>query len=293
MNFRRRPAVLLATVIATMVMAAGSRSDELVVFHGIPSEYEWRAVQAYFHDGEPDYMQTLRLDTPLAQRDFYQLPDDVTLDLDHDGVDERVLAIGHPEACDQEGCDVFLLEGDLHDLRIDSRLHLPLKVFGSTAIVFFGDDFLFLRHSRADMLLSGEVGRESLWSVIERIYGEIELERLDPQDMAFASIDLNGDWRAEVFLMTTSSGLCGRGGCSTLLTPHPDDASGDYPWRWTWIAPFENFWRRDMEFYVSPHMVRGWRVIRVGSGCYVWHGDRYAWFSHTTFRQIPVQGCFE
>lgn len=284
--------LVLATVAAGTVAATHSRADEPIVFHDTPSEYEWRAAQAYFHDGKPDYMQILRLDNPLAQRDFYELPFRASLDLDDDGVDERILAIAHPAACDTRGCDVILLEGEHHDLRIDKVLRLPLKVFGNKAIVFFGDEFLFLRFER-NGLLWGDVDGESLWTVLERTYGEIEFERLDPEDMAFASIDLNGDWRDEVFVVTKDSMLCGRGGCSVLLTPNPEDISEPYPWRWRSIAPFENYWERSWDFYVAPHMVRGWRVIRLGKGCYVWYGDRYAWFEHATFRLIPMQGCFD
>ena len=96
-----------------------------MVFRDTPTESEWQAVQAYFHDNQPEStknMALLRLDDPVAEEDFYQLPNGVTLDLDEDGVQEHILAVGHPEACDREGCDVYLLEGDLKDLRIDKVL---------------------------------------------------------------------------------------------------------------------------------------------------------------------------
>ncbi len=286
-------ALVLTAAIAGAAFPSRSVADETIVFRDTPTEYEWRAAQAYYHDGKPPYMQTLRLDNPLARDDFYELPLGAALDLDGDGVDEFILAVGHPAACDTQGCDVILLEGELHDLRIDKVLHLPLKVFGITAIVFVGDEFRFLKHEWNGLLNSGDVDGEGLWRVLERTYGEIDLERLDPVDMSFASIDLNGDWRNEVFVVTTDSMICGRGGCSTLLTPNPEDISELYPWRWRSIAPFENYWSSHWAFHVTPHMVRGWRVIRLGQGCYVWHGDRYAWFDHATFRLIPVQGCFD
>ncbi|MDA0220429.1 MAG: hypothetical protein O3B22_12785 [Proteobacteria bacterium] len=296
MTVRHRLVLMLAAAIA----AAGSPvlADELVVFRDTPTESEWQAVQAYFHDNQPEStknMALLRLDDPVAEEDFYQLPNGVTLDLDEDGVQEHILAVGHPEACDREGCDVYLLEGDLKDLRIDKVLHLPLKVFGSTAIVFFGEEFLFLKIALSDALISGGmIGRESLWNVLERTYGVIEFERLDPDEMAFASIDLNGDWRKEVFFLNPPvTMLCYRSGCSTILSPDPADTSLPFPKQWTSIAPLENHWDWDKTFYVTPHMVRGWKVIRSGRGCYVWLGYRYAYFIDAPFRLIPVQGCFK
>jgi len=290
----------LALMLAAAIAAVGPHAlaDELVVFHDTPTEYEWQAVQAYFHDSEPEYMKStalLRLDDPVAAEDFYQLPNGVTLDLDEDGVQEHILAVGHPDACDREGCDVYLLEGNLKDLQIDKTLHLPLKVFGSTAIVFFGEEFLFLKRAWGDALITeGKIGRESLWNVFERTYGVLEFERLDPDEMAFASIDLNGDRRKEVFFLNPPvTKLCYRSGCSAILSPDPADTSVPFPKQWTWIAPLENDWDWDETFYVTPHMVRGWQVIRSGMGCYVWFGHRYDYFVRAPFRLIPVQGCFE
>lgn len=305
MNGMRRVAVLLAAAVAVAGVAPQGCADELVTFDATPTEYAWRAVQSYANQWGWGYpFSGLEPVNPIEWHDLYQLPGRMTLDLDGDGIAEALLAIVHPAACDVEGCDVLLLEGDLPDqgpvrMRFDGVRHLPVLALGTARILVMDDAFVFLENSRyipTSLVFELEIDGESSSRFIGERYGEVTLDRLDSEDVGFAEIDLNGDWRPEVivaidlFTHCGSHGNCGGG----ILSPDPEDTQGPYPWRWLTVGPLDDgYFRPDESFLVAPGLVRGWRVLRFNRSCWAWYDGRYRSFSHATFRLIPVQGCFD
>lgn len=305
MNGKRRVALVLTAAISLAAAVPQGRTDELVTFDATPTEYAWRAVQSYATEWNwSSELGGFKPVNPIEWRDVYQLPTGMALDVDGDGVEEVLLAIIHPAACDVEGCDVLLLEGDVPDhgtarLRLDDVLHLPITALGSARILIMDDDFVFLEQAPrppTSLMWGLEIDGESAADFISERYGQVVFDRLDSEDVGFAEIDLNGDSRPEVIVAIDVYTNCGnRDDCGGgIISPDPEDTLGPYPWRWRYIGPLEDgYFRPDWSVQVAPGFVRGWRVLRFKLACWAWYDGRYRSFRHATFRLIPIQGCFD
>lgn len=240
--------VRLLPVATVLVLWTGAvlvaHADEAVGFRATPEEYEWRALRDYNRqpdafDGVFPYWPY----NPIEYNDVYRLPDGLVLDVDGDGIGEHLLMIDHPAACDTEGCDVLVLEGEVRadaptDFRLDGVLHLPVAALGSARILLMEEDFVFLEGAR-HLLLHATIDGARVQKVVEERYGAVDFNRLDTRDMGFASIDPNGDRRPEVFSAIAVYTYCGtRGNCGGgIITPLSEDTEGPYPWRWRDITP--------------------------------------------------------
>jgi len=283
----------LRVAAAFCLLAAAAPADEEIRFHSTPSEYEWQMAVRQLMRGDPYDPAQLRPNDPVEWKDLYELPHGQRLDVDNDGELEILLAIHHPAACDVAGCDLLVFGGDEPDLRLEDVLHVPLKASAHYGVAWIGGES-HLMSWMPYIVFRAEVDGVPLDELLARRVGaDIVTERLELDDLGFASHDLDGDGLDEVFLFVEEYAQCGVGGCGSVILSYRRNASDlTAPDQVLQISPPDRVWSRDTSLPVSPHMVRGWHVLRGWHGCYVWLNRRYFEVSHATYRAIPVQGCF-
>ncbi len=169
-------------------------------------------------------------------------------DLDGDGVDELLIAVDHPIACDEDMCDVFTfkVDGQRQSLAAPcnwlpaERTRTPIKRsmferFVETAehtvvLTNITQPYHHLSIGAFDGRFDGQRWKEYFAAIYDT---PVERDEIRLSDIRVGTYDLNGDGRDEVFIYAVSPSMCGFDECGgAILELLPVEEGGRPGWRW-------------------------------------------------------------
>ena len=179
----------------------------------------------------------------LIERDFYG----GFADLDGDSVDELLIAVDHPLACDRDMCDVFIFRVDWQRQSLTApcnwlpaeQTRMPIKRSMFERFVEIAEHSVVLSNiTQPDDPLSfgtfdGRFDGQRWKDYFAAIYETpIERDEIRLSDIRVGTYDLNGDGRDEVFIYAVSHSMCWRDECGgAILEILPGDDGSKPSWR--------------------------------------------------------------
>ncbi len=169
-------------------------------------------------------------------------------DLDGDGVDELLITIDHPIACDGDLCDLFIftfdwemtslsvpcnwLSADRSRTLIRRSMYERFAVVAERTVVMTEISNAFTRSppSKFEGRFDGRLWYDFF---VEMYDTTIEWNEIRLSDIRLGTYDVNGDGRDEVFIYAVSPAMCGRDECGgAILELLPTEVGSTPGWRW-------------------------------------------------------------
>jgi len=241
MSWPDKPALAaLATALTLLGPVHTLRASDYVYLMPDIGDYLW-LVEAYMptsHYGEEFATGA------LIEPDFYA----GFADIDDDGVDELLVAVDHPIACEGDMCDLFTFASAAAEpdfavpcsWRLADRTRVLIKrslyerfvtVAGETVVM---SELSRPYDPRSDGSFNGLFDGKDWRDYFATIYGTpIEWGEIRLSDIRVGTYDLNGDGRDEIFVYAVSPAMCGRDECGgAILELLPAEEGAKPGWRW-------------------------------------------------------------